>query len=84
MLSLKSRCIDEQVLSIISGQNAHDSITSRLGFLAGNTDLFPDQRVDQRALADVRTADHCNITAAEVFRFFSLFIFTHKLSLSNF
>lgn len=56
MLSLKSRCIDEQVLSIISGQNAHDSITSRLGFLAGNTDLFPDQRVDQRALADVRTA----------------------------
>ena len=43
-----------------------------------------EQELDQRALADVRTADHSNITAAEVFRFSSLFIFTHKLSLSNF
>ena len=84
MLRLKARCIDEQVLCIISRQNAHDSVTSRLGLLAGNADLFTDQRVDQRALADVRTADHSNITAAEVFRFSSLFIFTHKLSLSNF
>lgn len=62
MLRLKARCIDEQVLCIISRQNAHDSVTSRLGLLAGNADLFTDQRVDQRALADVRTADHSNTT----------------------
>jgi hypothetical protein len=63
VLRLEARRVDEYALRTSLGADAGDAVARRLRLVRRDADLLTDKRVEQRALADVGTADDCDQTA---------------------
>ena len=62
----EARRIDEGGLEIAAVQDAEQPVTGRVGFRAHDGQFLPEQRVQQRGLADVRPAHDGHEPAAKV------------------
>ena len=50
--------VEENHLRVVDCQNALNARARRLRLIGSDRDLLPDQSIDQRRLADIRTSDH--------------------------